>query len=29
MTELVKKHPNHRILWYEDITDILSRREDE
>ena len=29
MTEMVKKHPNHRILWYEDITDILSRREDE
>lgn len=29
MTELVKKHPNHRILWYEDITDILSRKEDE
>ena len=29
MTEMVKKHPNHRILWYEDITDILSRKEDE
>ena len=29
MTEMVKKHPNHRILWYEDIIDILSRREDE
>tara|TARA_A100001201_G_scaffold18247_1_gene20726 strand:- start:274 stop:705 length:432 start_codon:yes stop_codon:yes gene_type:complete len=29
MTEMVKKHPNHRILWYEDIIDILSRKEDE
>ena len=26
MLELVKKHPNHRILYYEDIKDFLHKK---
>ncbi len=29
MESAVEKHPNHRILYYEDMVNFLSRREDE
>ena len=29
MESIVESHPNHRILYYEDMVNFLSRREDE
>ena len=29
MESIVERHPNHRILYYEDMVNFLSRREDE
>ena len=29
MQTIVERHPNHRILYYEDMVNFLSRREDE
>ena len=29
MESAVETHPNHRILYYEDMVNFLSRREDE